>query len=255
MLAYPQFLKLKTNLDVARAAKIGKEFKFPFIITASGKEYEQLSSLKALNAKLLVPVNFPKAYDVTDPVSTQKIALSDMRYWNQAPANPAKVAEAGIPFALTSHGLSTKGNFLTQLKKAVAYGLNESEALAALTTVPAKMLKKEQLLGQLKKGALANFIVTDGLLFNDATKIEENWVQGSRHKIIQKENINIDGKYSLILQGTKFSLELKNSQSKIMATIKMDSVKLKTKTSYKNGWISLQIQNQDKTYAQLSGKL
>ena len=117
------------------------------------------------------------------------------------------------------------------------------------------MLKKEQLLGQLKKGALANFIVTDGLLFNDATKIEENWVQGSRHKIIQKENINIDGKYSLMLQGTKFSLELKNSQSKIMATIKIDSVKLKTKTSYKNGWISLQIQNQDKTYAQLSGKI
>jgi len=231
----PAIFETKNKLDVARAAKIGKEFKFPFIITASGKEYEQLSSLKALNAKLLVPVNFPKAYDVTDPVSTQKIALSDMRYWNQAPANPAKVAEAGIPFALTSHGLSTKGNFLTQLKKAVAYGLNESEALAALTTVPAKMLKKEQLLGQLKKGALANFIVTDGLLFNDATKIEENWVQGS--------------------QGTKFSLELKNSQSKIMATIKMDSVKLKTKTSYKNGWISLQIQNQDKTYAQLSGKI
>ena len=107
----PAIFETKNKLDVARAAKIGKEFKFPFIITASGKEYEQLSSLKALNAKLLVPVNFPKAYDVTDPVSTQKIALSDMRYWNQAPANPAKVAEAGIPFALTSHGLSTKGNF------------------------------------------------------------------------------------------------------------------------------------------------
>ena len=251
----PAIFETKNKLDVARAAKIGKEFNFPFIISASGKEYEHLSNLKALNARLLVPVNFPKAYDVTDPVSTQKIALSDMRYWNQAPANPAKVAEAGIPFALTSHGLLKKESFLSQIKKAVAYGLNEAEALAALTTVPAKMLKKEQLLGQLKKGALANFIVTDGPLFNEATKIEENWVQGSRHKIIQKEDINIDGKYSLMLPGVKLSLQLKNSPSKITAVVKMDSVKLKTKASYKDGWISLQIQSQDKTYAQLSGKI
>ena len=119
----PAIFETKNKLDVTRAAKIGKEFKFPFIITASGKEYEQLSSLKALNARLLVPVNFPKAYDVTDPVSTQKIALSDMRYWNQAPANPAKIAAAVIPYALTTHGLSNKGSFLTHLKKAVAYGL------------------------------------------------------------------------------------------------------------------------------------
>ena len=251
----PAIFEAKNKLDVARAAKIGKEFKLPFIITASGKEYEHLSSLKALNARLLVPVNFPKAYDVTDPVSTQKIALSDMRYWNQAPANPAKVAAAGIPFALTTYGLSNKSNFLTHLRKAVAYGLNKSEALAALTTVPAKMLKKGKLLGQLKKGALANFIVTDGPLFIDATKIEENWVQGSRHKIIQKEDINIDGKYTLMMQENQLSLEIKNSQSKIAATVKMDSVKLKAKTSYKDGWISLQLQNSEKAYAQLSGKI
>ena len=100
----------------------------------------------------------------------------------------------------------------------MAYGLNKSEALAALTTVPAKMLKKDKLLGQLKKGALANFIVTDGPLFSDATKIEENWVQGSRHKIIQKEDINIDGKYTLMMQKNQLSLEIKNSQSKIAAT-------------------------------------
>ena len=253
--ALPAIFQANNKLDVARAAKIGQEFKLPFIITASGKEYEQLGTLKELNAKLLVPLNFPKAYDVTDPVSTQKIALSDMRFWNQAPANPAKVDAAGIPFALTTHGLQKKELFLTQLKKAVAYGLNEAKALAALTTVPAKMLRKEQLLGELKKGALANFIVTDGPLFHHATKIEENWVQGNRHKIIDQEEINIDGKYSLMFKDSQFSLQIKNSQSKIAATVKMDSVKLKAKTNYKNGWISLQLQNEDKAYAQLSGKI
>ena len=145
-----------------------------------------------------------------DPVSTQKIALSDMRYWNQAPANPAKVAQAGIPFALTTYGLGKKTSFLANLKKAVAYGLKESTALAALTTVPAKMLNQQKVLGELKKDAFANFIITNGPLFNETTKIEENWVQGNRHKIIHNEAINIDGKYSLILQEQNLSLEIKN---------------------------------------------
>ena len=251
----PAIFEAKNKLDVARAAKIGKEFKLPFIITASGKEYEHLNALKDVNARLLVPLNFPKAYDVSDPVSTQKIALSDMRYWNQAPANPAMVAKAGIPFALTTYGLSKKTSFFANLKKAVAYGLNESTALAALTTVPAKMLNQQNALGALKKDAFANFIVTSGPLFDDATKIEENWVQGNRHRIIHNEALSIDGKYSLMFQEQKLSLEIKNSISKIAATVKQDSVKLKTKATYKDGWISLQIQNEDKTYAQLSAKI
>ena len=251
----PAVFEVKNKLDVARAAKIGNEFKLPFIITASGKEYEHLNTLKEVNARLLLPVNFPKAYDVTDPVSTQKIALSDMRYWNQAPANPAKVAQAGIPFALTTYGLAKKTSFLANLKKAVAYGLKESTALAALTTVPAKMLNQQKVLGELKKDAFANFIITNGPLFNETTKIEENWVQGNRHKIIHNEAINIDGKYSLILQEQNLSLEIKNSISKITATVKQDSVKLKTKASYEDGWFSLQIQNEDKNYAQLSAKI
>ncbi|MGB1449138.1 MAG: amidohydrolase family protein [Flavobacteriaceae bacterium] len=251
----PAIFEARNKLDVARAAKIGQELKLPFIITASGKEYEHLTALKAANATLLLPLNFPKAYDVSDPVSTQKIALSDMRYWNQAPANPARVEEAGIPFALTLHGLSKKSQFIPNLKKAVAYGLEESKALAALTTIPAKLLRKEHLLGTLKKGAIANFIVTDGPLFSTTSKIEENWVQGNRHIIISKEDINIDGKYSLMLQKEKLSLEIKNSTAKIAATVKKDSTKLKVKASYNNGWLSLQIQDEDNAFAQLSGKI
>ena len=165
------------------------------------------------------------------------------------------VAKAGIPFALTTYGLSKKTSFFANLKKAVAYGLNESTALAALTTVPAKMLNQQNALGALKKDAFANFIVTSGPLFDDATKIEENWVQGNRHRIIHNEALSIDGKYSLMFQEQKLSLEIKNSISKIAATVKQDSVKLKTKATYKDGWISLQIQNEDKTYAQLSAKI
>ena len=252
----PAFFEAKNKLDVARAAKIGKEFGIPLTITASGKEYEHIENLKALNATLLVPVNFPNGYDVTDPVSTQKIALSDMRYWNQAPMNPAVIAKGGIPFAFTSNGLSKKTTFLANVKKAVKYGLDKEKALAALTTTPARLLGKQAVVGQLKKAAMANFIVTNGPLFDASTKIEENWVQGRQHKIITSPEVTFDGKYTLMLDGKELSLVIKNSDSKIAATVKKDSIKLATKATYKSGWMSLQIQNEAKdAYAQLSAKI
>ena len=73
---------------------------------------------------------------------------------DQAPANPAKIAEAGIPFAFTTKGLKKKTSFYTHLKKAVAYGLNETTALAALTTRPAQLLGKDQRIGYIEKRCL-----------------------------------------------------------------------------------------------------
>lgn len=252
----PAIFEANNKLDVARAAKIGQEFNQKFIVTANGREYEHLQALKDFDATLLVPVAFPKAFDVSDPVSSQKIALSDLRYWNQAPANPAKVAAAGIPFALTTKGLKKTNTFYAQLKKAVAYGLSEQAALAALTILPAKLLGKQRELGSLKKGAYANFIVTDGPLFAHATKIEENWVQGQQHKIVSKPEILLDGKYSLMMEGNKYQLEIKNSATKIAATLKKDSLKFKAKASYADGWLSLQLKNSDDaSYAQLNAKI
>ena len=43
------------------------------------------------------------------------------------------------------------------------------------TTIPAKMLNQETLLGNLNKGAMANFIVTSGPLFDSSTELHENW--------------------------------------------------------------------------------
>ncbi len=251
----PAFFETRRKLDVARAAKIGKEFNMPFVITATGKEYEHLEALKKNNAQLLVPVNFPKAFDVSDPVSTQRIALHDLRYWNQAPSNPSAIAKSGISFALTTNGLAKPQMFLTQVRKAIKAGLAPQKALAALTTVPAKMIGKSDQLGELKKNALANFIVTDNPLFDEGSKIHENWVQGNRHKVIHSQAVNLDGKYSLSLGEDSFELELKNSATKLAAVVKQDSTQFKTTATYKDGWMNFQIQSKDeKTYSIISAK-
>ena len=252
----PKIFYADDKLNTLRAAKIGQEMGLPFKIVASGQEYELLRELKASNAQLILPLNFPAAYDAADPLLMKKISLAQLRQWNQAPMNPAEVEKAGISFALTTAKLKSPTAFLTNLRKAVSYGLSEEKALAALTTVPAQWLNQQNKLGVLKKGALSNFIVTSGPLFENETVIYENWVKGTPHVIQDHTTQSIDGNYTLVADGETLEIEIKNSLKKIAVTAKKDSLSFKTKSNYKDHWFFLTlIDNKEKEYAQLHAKV
>ncbi|MCK4562445.1 MAG: amidohydrolase, partial [Flavobacteriaceae bacterium] len=72
-----------------RADAIADDFGVNYTILGGGEEYELIDEIKKTNATYIIPINFPKAYDVSNPYYTQNIELSDMRSWNQAPTNPA----------------------------------------------------------------------------------------------------------------------------------------------------------------------
>ncbi|MGC6421362.1 MAG: amidohydrolase family protein [Flavobacteriaceae bacterium] len=204
----PKIFEAKNKLNVLRAARVSSDVGSQWIIKGSGKEYEQLEALKKYGNTLLLPLNFPKAFDVKDAALLKKIPLSQMRYWNQAPTNPAKVAAANIPFAFTMAESSSAKSFLTQLKQAVANGLPKSKALAALTTTPAEILGQSHNLGTLKKGAWANFILTSGPLFEPESKILSHFVKGNHHKVNDSKNEFIDGSYTLALAKDTLKLEI-----------------------------------------------
>ena len=252
----PSIFETSNKLDVVRAAKIGKEFGKKYIIKAHGTEYEQLSTLKKFKPTLLVPVNFPAAFDVDDPFLAQKISLNKMRYWNQAPANPKAIAAAGIKFAFTSSDLKSVKDFLPNIRKAVQYGLSPERALAALTTIPAQLINQKGRVGELKKGAYANLLVTDGPLFEKKTKIHENWVQGQQHIIQASAKTTIDGSYALNINKESYELTLSKSATKISAKTVQNSTTLKTEARYNNGWLTLRISDSSKTkFAQLKSKI
>jgi imidazolonepropionase-like amidohydrolase len=252
----PSIFETSNKLDVARAAKIGNEFGKKYIIKANGNEYEQLNTLKKLKPQLLIPVNFPAAYDVDDPFLAQKLSLNQMRYWNQAPTNPKEIANAGIKFAFTSSDLKNVKDFLPNIRKAVQYGLSPERALAALTTIPAQLINQKGKIGELKKGALANLIITNGPLFEKETEIEQNWVQGQQHIIKPKPKTSIDGEYALNMKDTSYKLVLSKSEFKIDAKITQDSTKLKTTAKYINGWLTLRFSDSTNTkFAQLKTKI
>ena len=183
----PKIWNSGSNLNFLRALKISKELEIPFAVVGSGLEYMDLKAIRQYKNKLIIPVNFPAAYDVSDPDLTKKISLGSLREWNQAPSNLYILEKNDIQFSVTSSGLKNKSELLPNLRKAIRRGLSTKLALDALTVNPASILKVKGVTGELTKGSYANFLVTSKPIFDDKSEIYENWVLGEKH-VVKKEN-------------------------------------------------------------------
>ncbi len=238
----PQIFNAGSYLDVLRADKIGDEFGIQYTILGGGDEFERINAIKKTNATFILPINFRKAYDVSNEFLTEVISLRDMRKWNQEPANPSIFAKNGISFAFTTHQLKSPKDFSKNLQKAIKYGLSKTKALEALTTVPANIIGNSKI-GNLNNGSYANFLITSGDLFDKKTTIYENWVQGDKNIINDSSIKDLSGNYYLLVQGKKYVLKINGKGSKQKATVKLDGKKLKSTFSFKDNWMQLAINN------------
>ncbi len=207
MQTLPQIYDANDKLGILRGDKIAKEFGVQYIYKGLGDEYQRLDEIKATNSSLILPLNFPAAYDVEDPFDAAMVTLTEMKHWEMAPANAGILAKGGINFAFTSAGLKTKADFWTNIRKAIEYGLPENKALEAITSTPAKLLKVDNMVGSLKKGMIANFIITSENLFSKDNVIYENWIQGKRYIINDMNVADIRGVYDLNV-GDKSGMKL-----------------------------------------------
>ena len=202
----PYFFDVKNSQSILRVVKIATEFETSFVVTASGKEYERVEELKESNVSLIVPLNFPKPFDVTDPFDAEYLSLSDMKHWELAPSNPAILSENDIPFALSA--TANPKEFWKNLRLAIRYGLSPENALMALTENPAKFLRLEGKLGSLTKGKLANFFITEGNVFSTNSPILENWTLGRRNILENVQSVNPTGNYNMNFGGTLYKMNI-----------------------------------------------
>ena len=210
----PQVFEVGDRLGVLRANKIAKEFGIQYVIKGMGDEYQRLDEVKASGVSLILPLNYPVTPDVEDPFDEKNVSLSEMKHWEMAPANAGILSKAGINFALTSSNLKSRADFMANLRKAIENGLDEKTALAALTSTPASMMKVDNLVGSLKTGMLANFLITSDNLFKDGNVIYENWVKGKRFVISDMNVKDLRANYDLTIND--------NSKLKLNVTGKVD---------------------------------
>jgi imidazolonepropionase-like amidohydrolase len=237
----PQVFEVGDKLGILRADKLGDEFGVQYIIKGTGDEYQLLDAVKATNAPLVVPIAFPQAYDVEDPYDALAVTLGELKHWEMAPSNPGLLAKAGVPFALTTWGLKDKKDFWPNLRRAIEAGLSEQAALAALTTVPARLFKLDGTVGTLRPGALASFLITSGNLFKADNTLYETWVKGRRYVVNDLSQPDLRGTYAFSV-GDRTNLKLTLSGKALQPEAQVltnDTTKIPAKFTRLNNLVTL----------------
>ncbi len=241
-----QIFTSEDKLNSLRASKIAKDFGLNYIFKGSGNEFERIEEIKKTNAPYIIPINFPDAYDVSNPYFASQLDFADLRMWNQAPSNLKVLSDNGVVFALTTDKLKKIEDFRTNLLKAIKAGFDKTKALESLTTVPASLLGRSKDIGSLKEGSLANFLITSGEIFDKETTIYENWIQGSKYIISDIDAKDIRGNYDLTINNEDYKWVIKGELTKPISEIKKaDSTKVNSKLEITNNWLTLNIKTKD----------
>ena len=221
----PQIFEVSDKQEAVRAAKIAAEFGTKYIIKGRGDEYQRIDAIKALNTAFILPLNFPDPYDVEDPFDALQTPLSDLKHWEMAPTNAARLAKEGVEIAFTTYGLKDKKDLLKQIRLTIENGLSEADALKALTATPAKILNINDL-GSLGQGKIANFIITSGNIFSKDTKVFTTWVNGKSYMVNDIDKPNLEGTYSFQFGKTVYKM-MQISPTGEMTIFKSDTAKVK----------------------------
>ncbi|EKE84277.1 amidohydrolase family protein [Idiomarina xiamenensis] len=210
------------ELSLLRADQLLDEFKVPVTYVASGFEYARVDAVKATQANLIVPLNFPAAPAVTGVDDDLDVDLADLRHWERAPGNPAALAQAGIDFSLTLSQLEDKSQFWPNLRKAVKHGLSEQQALAALTTVPARIAGISDKAGKLAPGYMADFVVASDNLFNGG-EVMSVWLQGQQQTLKSSEQAHFAGTYQVQVDGQSYRLNISGDEQRLQGQLNDDN--------------------------------
>ena len=229
-LSLPQIFEVTNKLEILRADIIGKEFGINYIIKGAGDEYQTLNDIKKAGNKLIIPVNFPEAPDVKDPFDAASVTYNTLKHYELAPSNLSRVSGAGITFAITASDLKLRSGFLTNLRKAVKYGLSENEALKALTYTPASYVGATDLVGAIKKNMIANLLITSGNIFNDDCVVYENWVEGVPYRLVDLRIKDTRGTYELKIDTARYKMILSGTFDKPVIKLIADTTELKGAT-------------------------
>ena len=224
-------------LNVLRANEIAKQHKVKYIFKGKEDLYKRIKDIKGTKSTFIVPVNYPKAYDVTNLYDAKNISLSQLKHWENAPYNLSILAKNKIEFAITSFGTEAK-DFLKNIRKAIKKGLPKQKALQALTHTPAKLLKLQKQIGSLKKGMLANFFITQGDIFEKKNRIEQHYIQGKSY-IFKHPKHDIRGTYTLRFANKIYDFVINGSANKPNAKVETETEKGNKKVN-----TSLQIEQQ-----------
>lgn len=211
-------------LMVDRAARVARELKLDFAIVSCGQEWRRPDLAKETGATFIVPVDFPTLPKLPNDDDWEQVTLDQLRAWDWAAENPAVLRQQKLDIALTTYSLADKKVFRKNVRQALDRGLSDEDALAALTTIPARLCGAEKQLGTIEPGKIANLTVVDGKgYFDPESRVREVWVDGCKYHVqpakqMEKHGANPDDKEANAkAEKEKRDAEFKELQTKRIA--------------------------------------
>jgi imidazolonepropionase-like amidohydrolase len=134
----PLFCDSQDELQALRLLQVAAEFGRRPVVVGSGMEFRRLAAFAQAKVPLIVPLHVPDAPEVATVTAAERVTLRQLQSWEQAPTNSKRLLDAGLEVAWTTARLRDRKDFLARARDAIACGVTSDQALAALTTVPAR---------------------------------------------------------------------------------------------------------------------
>ncbi|MEL7160016.1 MAG: amidohydrolase family protein, partial [Bacteroidota bacterium] len=197
----PVFFHVDGIRDIHKALGLADELGFPLVLTGTGRAQLAMDRIKAAKTPLFLDLDLPEAKDKKDAKSDEEkdektvaeataASLEKRRAAAMAAfeSQAAMLAKAGMDFGFTTVDVKAK-DIRANLGRMIKAGLTEDQALAALTTNPAKMLGLDAMLGTVEKGKIANLVVTDKPYFAEKSNVRYVFVDGmpEEYKVKKKK--------------------------------------------------------------------
>ncbi len=163
----PVFIRADSARDIRNAVEFAGRERLRIVIQG-GREADRV-------ADLLRKADVPVILD-----SIVRLPAREDDPYDRPFTVPAKLAKAGVKFALTSPSSADARNLPYEAGIAEAYGLPHLDALHSITLGPADILGVADKLGSIEPGKLADLVVTDGDILELRTKIKYVFIAGKR---------------------------------------------------------------------------
>lgn len=170
----PLLVTAHRHNDIVTALRIADEFDIDIVLDGAAEAYLVLDEIKAAGVPVIIHPAMTRAWSEKENISF---------------TTPAKLLEAGIPFAFQSgfEGYVPKTRVvLFESAMTLAHGLSFDEALAHVTIEAAKILGIADRVGSLEPGKDGDLALYDGDPFEYTTHAIGTIIEGARVSDVQR---------------------------------------------------------------------
>jgi len=169
---YTALITANKAQDIMGALRLAKEFKLDMVLDGAAESYMLLNEIKAAGIPVIIHPTMARATEDLKNMSFETAGV---------------LAKAGIPVAIQSGFeayVPRARVILFEASVAVANGMSTEQALASITSTPAKIIKQDKRVGSLEKNKDADIVLYDGNPFEYTSHVCTVIIDG---KVVSEE--------------------------------------------------------------------